>query len=75
MNGKVLNLLQEAKRSAKLNHPTEHINVLPHLLKIAKAVKRNETSTHRSLRRLEKQGKFQECIDGWVLTDATPHHR
>lgn len=71
-DGKILGLLEEALRRARLSGP--NITVEASSLKdISEAAERSEESTYRSLRRLEKQGKVREFKAGWVLTVANPN--
>ena len=67
-DGKILGLLEEALRRARLTGPNITVGASS-LADVSAAAERSEESAYRSLRRLEKQGKVKESKDGWVLAD------
>ena len=68
-DGKVLALMTDAARNARLDHPTMSIALLPtNIVDLATAVRRTQESTRKSLRRLEAAGKVREVKHGeWCL--------
>src|SRR5713101_417571 len=68
-DGKILDMLQEARRTAQVSHrPGQHILYLPfRFQEIVKDAKRSKESVYRSLRRLETRGLIHEVIHGWNL--------
>jgi len=73
-DGKVLSLMLEASRKARLEHPTIHIALLPFKIEdIAKETNRTHKRVYQSLRRLEAQGKVHEVKMGeWNLGSPQP---
>lgn len=72
-DGKVLALMAEGAREARLEHPTMNIALIPFKIEeLAKRVKRSENSVYKSLRRLEAAGKVLEVKRGeWCLGNRT----
>jgi hypothetical protein len=71
-DGKIIHLLQEAKRDGQLRNPGKMVAMLPApLSEIAIAAKRGTNSAYKSLRRLETRGRVKEVRGGWILVDAT----
>jgi len=66
---KVLSLMEEASRKARLEHPHMNIALLPFKIsEIAADLNRTEGKVYKSLRRLEAQGKVHEVKMGeWSL--------
>jgi len=70
---KVLSLMEEASRKARLEHPHMNIALLPFKIsEIAADLNRTEGKVYKSLRRLEAQGKVHEVKMGeWSLGNQT----
>ena len=72
-DGKVLSIIEEASRQARLEHPGMNIALLPiKIADIASELKRNQETVYKSLRRLEARGKVIEVRKGeWCLGNRT----
>ncbi len=72
-DGKVLRIMENATRNAKLSHPGKNLALLPFAIEeLAGDVKRSVKSAHKSLRRLEDNGKVHEVQHGkWCLENRT----
>jgi hypothetical protein len=68
-DSKVLNVLIEGERNARMANPGRAIAVLPTFLAaIASEANRSEKSVYKTLRRLESQGRVYEVTPGkWLL--------
>lgn len=72
-DGKVLSIMEEASRKARLEHPTMNIALMPFKVsELADELNRTHESVRKSLRRLDAKGKVQEVKkDEWCLGSRT----
>jgi hypothetical protein len=72
-DSRILRMMEEGNRSARLSNPTINLALLPYRIEdLAKEVKWSVKSTYKSLRRLEALGKVHEIRNGeWSLGDRT----
>ena len=67
-DGKILHILKEWLRDARLKHSVQYFVLSPApLAMIAGAANRSERSVYKSLRRLENAGSVEEVKTGWIL--------
>jgi len=72
-DGKLLAVMEEAKREARLEHPGMNIALLSlKIADIANELKRSQKDVYKSLRKLEASGKILEVKKGeWCLGNRT----